>query len=118
MVIALYSRGMTTRDIQDQLKEVYTVDVSPDLVSIITNEVLKEVEAWQNRSLDDLYPIVFFDALVASVRDESGRVVKKAVYLALGINTDGQKEVLGMWIGASEGAKFWLQILTELKNRG
>jgi putative transposase len=118
MVIALYSRGMTTRDIQDQLKEVYTVDVSPDLVSIITNEVLKEVEAWQNRPLDDLYPIVFFDALVASVRDESGRVVKKAVYLALGINSDGQKEVLGMWIGASEGAKFWLQILTELKNRG
>lgn len=118
MVIALYARGMTTRDIQSQLKEVYAVDVSPELISIITDEVLEEVETWQNRPLDDLYPIVFFDALVASVRDDSGRVVKKSVYLALGINTDGQKEVLGMWIGATEGAKFWLQILTELKNRG
>lgn len=118
MVIALYARGMTTRDIQAQLKEVYAVDVSPDLISNITDEVLEEVEAWQNRPLNDLYPIVFFDALVASVRDDSGRVVKKSVYLALGINTEGRKEVLGMWIGASEGAKFWLQILTELKNRG
>jgi len=118
MVISLYSRGMTTRDITDQLKEVYTVDVSADLISTITNEILKEVEAWQNRPLDDLYPVVFFDALVASVRDESGRVVKKAVYIALGLNADGNKEVLGMWIGTSEGAKFWLQILTELKNRG
>ena len=118
MVIALYARGMSTRDIQSQLKEVYSVDVSAELISIITDEILEEVEAWQNRPLDDLYPIVFFDALVASVRDDSGRVVKKAVYIALGINAEGQKEVLGMWIGASEGAKFWLQILTELKNRG
>lgn len=118
MVIALYARGMSNRDIQDQLKEIYAVEVSPELISIITDEVLEEVEAWQNRTLDAVYPIVYFDALVASVRDESGRVVKKSVYLALGINAEGEKEVLGMWIGASEGAKFWLQILTELKNRG
>ena len=118
MVIALYSRGVSTRDIQSQLSEVYSIDASPDLISSITDEILEEVEAWQSRPLDDLYPIVFFDALVASVRDDSGRVVKKAVYIALGVNTEGQKEVLGMWIGTSEGAKFWLQILTELKNRG
>ncbi|MDF1756414.1 MAG: IS256 family transposase [Verrucomicrobiales bacterium] len=118
MVIALYSRGVSTRDIQSQLKEVYSIDASPDLISAITDEILEEVESWQSRPLDELFPIVFFDALVASVRDDSGRVVKKAVYIALGVNTDGQKEVLGMWIGSAEGAKFWLQILTELKNRG
>lgn len=118
MVISLYARGMTTRDISSQLKEVYAVDASADLISTITGEIMEEVEAWQNRPLDEVYPIVFFDALVASVRDESRRVVKKAVYIALGITTEGKKEVLGMWIGGAEGAKFWLKILTELNNRG
>ena len=109
---------MTTRDISDQLAEIYKVDASADLISTITSEILEEVEAWQNRPLDQLYPIVFFDALVASVRGDDGRVEKKAVYIALGVNTDGCKEVLGMWIGGAEGAKFWLRVLTELKNRG
>jgi putative transposase len=118
MVISLYSRGTSTRDISEQLAEIYKMDVSHDLVSTITDEIKDEVETWQNRPLDELYPIVFFDALVASVRDETGRVVKKAVYIALGVNAEGQKEVLGMWIGGAEGAKFWLRILTELKNRG
>ena len=118
MVISLYARGMTTRDISDQLAEIYKVDASADLISTITSEILEEVEAWQNRPLDQLYPIVFFDALVASVRGDDGRVEKKAVYIALGVNTDGCKEVLGMWIGGAEGAKFWLRVLTELKNRG
>lgn len=118
MVISLYARGMTTEDISTQLAEIYKVEASTGLISTITGEIMEEVESWQNRPLDDLYPIVFFDALVASVRGEDGRVVKKAVYIALGVNTDGCKEVLGMWIGGNEGAKFWLRVLTELKNRG
>ena len=118
MVINLYARGTTTREISEQLSEIYKLEISHDLISTITDEILDEVEAWQNRPLDDLYPIVFFDALVAKVRDDHGRVVKKAVYIALGVNADGHKEVLGMWIGGAEGAKFWLRILTELKNRG
>ena len=118
MVINLYARGTTTREISEQLSEIYKLEVSHDLISTITDEILDEVEAWQNRPLDDLYPIVFFDALVAKVRDDQGRVVKKAVYIALGVNSEGHKEVLGMWIGGAEGAKFWLRVLTELKNRG
>lgn len=118
MVINLYARGTTTREISEQLSEIYKLEISHDLISTITDEILDEVEAWQNRPLDDLYPIVFFDALVAKVRDDDGRVVKKAVYIAMGVNADGHKEVLGMWIGGAEGAKFWLRILTELKNRG
>lgn len=118
MVINLYARGTTTREVSEQLSEIYKIEISHDLISTITDEILDEVETWQNRPLDDLYPIVFFDALVAKVRDDQGRVVKKAVYIALGVNTEGHKEVLGMWIGGAEGAKFWLRILTELKNRG
>jgi putative transposase len=116
-VIHLYSKGMTVRDIQDHLREIYKTEVSPDLISEVTDEVLKEVTEWQNRPLDDIYPIVYLDALVIRVRD-GGRVAKKAVYLALGVNMDGNKELLGLWIGENEGAKFWLGVLTELRNRG
>lgn len=116
-VIHLYAKGLSVRDIQDHLKEIYKIEVSPDLISEVTDEVLKEVSAWQNRPLDEVYPIVYLDALVTRVR-EDGRVVKKAVYLALGITLEGKKELLGLWIGGNEGAKFWLGVLTELKNRG
>ncbi len=116
-VIHLYAKGMSVRDIQDHLKTIYGIKVSPDLISEVTDEVLKEVEQWQDRPLDEVYPIVYFDALVVKVR-ENGRVVKKAVYLVLGINMEGNKELLGMWIGGNEGAKFWLGVLTELQNRG
>lgn len=116
-VIALYARGMTTRDIQAQLKELYGTDVSPQLISNITDRVQEDVKAWQARALDTVYPIVWFDALVVKVRDNQ-RVINKAVYLALGVNGEGQKELLGIWISENEGAKFWLGILTELKNRG
>lgn len=117
MVIGLYARGMSVRDIQDQLQEIYKIKVSSDLISNVTDEILEEVTEWQNRPLDEVYPILYFDALVTKVRTD-GRVIKRAVYIALGINMDGQKEVLGMWVGENEGAKFWLGILTELKNRG
>jgi putative transposase len=116
-ILALYARGMTVRDIQSELKELYGTDVSPTLISNVTDGVLEEVKAWQNRPLDNLYPIVFFDALVVKVR-ENQRVINKSVYLALAVNTSGQKELLGIWISQNEGAKFWLGILTELKNRG
>jgi len=116
-VIHLYAKGMSVRDIQDHLKTIYGIEVSPTLISEVTDEVLKEVEQWQDRPLDEVYPILYFDALVVKVR-ENGRVVKKAVYLALGINMEGNKELLGLWIGGNEGAKFWLGVLTELKNRG
>lgn len=118
-VISLYARGMSTRDIQGHLSELYGAEVSPALISAVTDEVTEAVDEWQKRPLDEVYPVIYFDALVAHVRDEdSGRVVKKAVYIALGINLEGEKELLGMWIGAAEGAKFWLRIMTELKNRG
>lgn len=116
-IIHLYAKGMTVRDIQDHLREIYKIEVSPDLISEVTDEVLKEITEWQNRPLDDVYPIVYLDALVSRVR-EGGRVIKKAVYIALGVNLDGNKELLGMWIGENEGAKFWLGVLTELRNRG
>jgi putative transposase len=116
-IIHLYAKGMTVRDIQDHLSEIYKIEVSPALISEVTDEVLKEISAWQNRPLDEVYPIVYLDALVTRVR-EGGRVIKKAVYIALGINIEGDKELLGMWIGENEGAKFWLGVLTELKNRG
>jgi putative transposase len=116
-IIALYARGMTVRDTQEQLKELYGVDVSPDLISRVTDGVLDEVRAWQNRPLDPVYPIVFLDALVVKGRD-GGLVKNKHVYLDLGVNMEGQKEVLGIWIQKSEGAKFWHQVLAELKNRG
>jgi len=116
-IISLYARGMTTRDIQAQLKELYDVDVSPTLISSITEAVMEEVRAWQNRSLDKLYPIVYLDALVVKIKDDK-QVVNKAIHLALGVNIDGQKELLGMWVTNNEGSKFWLSVLTELRNRG
>ncbi len=116
-IISMYGRGMTTRDIQGHLKDIYGVDVSPDLISNVTDEVLKDVKEWQNRLLDKIYPVVYFDALVVNGRTE-GKVAKKAVYVALGLNMQGKKDVLGLWIGESEGAKFWMGIMTELKNRG
>ena len=116
-IISLYARGLTTREIQAHLEEIYGVDVSPTLISNITAVVLDEVKAWQARPLDAIYPILYLDALQVKIRDE-GTVSNKAIYLALGINLDGEKELLGMWISPTEGAKFWLGILTELKNRG
>ncbi|MBX9573681.1 MAG: IS256 family transposase [Candidatus Obscuribacterales bacterium] len=116
-VIAMYARGMTVRDIQAQLKELYATEVSPTLISNVTDAVHEDVKAWQNRTLDQVYPIVWFDALVVKVRDNQ-RVINKSVYLALAVNAFGEKELLGIWISENEGAKFWLSILTELKNRG
>lgn len=116
-VLALYARGMTVRDIQSQLKDIYGTEVSPTLISNVTDAVMDEARAWQTRPLENVYPIVFFDALVVKVR-ENQRVINKAVYLALAVNTSGQKELLGIWISQNEGAKFWLGILTELKTRG
>jgi len=116
-IISLYSRGMTTREIQSHLEEIYGVEVSPTLISTVTEAVSEEVKAWQNRQLEALYPIVYMDAIRVKVRD-NGHVANKAVYLAIGIKLDGDKEVLGMWVSENEGAKFWLQVVTELRNRG
>ena len=116
-VIAFYSRGMTTREIQEQLKEVYGTEVSPTLISRVTDAVLDEVKEWQNRPLEAVYPVVYLDAIHMKIRT-SGRVTSRAVYLALGINLEGNKELLGLWIGEAEGAKYWLGILNELHNRG
>jgi putative transposase len=116
-IISMYARGMTTRDIQGHLKDIYGVDVSPDLISNVTDDVLKDVKEWQNRLLDKTYPVVYFDALVVNGRTE-GKAVKKSVYIALGLDMQGKKDVLGLWIGEAEGAKFWMGIITELKNRG
>jgi putative transposase len=116
-IISMYARGMTTREIQGHLEEIYGVGVSPALISEVTDAVQAEVRAWQSRPLDTLYPIVYLDALKVKMRHE-GRVSNRAVHVALGVNIEGQKEVLGMWTTANEGAKFWLQVLTELQNRG
>lgn len=116
-IISLYSRGMTTREIQQHLEEIYKVEVSPSLISSVTDEVIEEVKAWQNRQLDAVYPIMYLDALQYKVRD-GAQVRNKAIYVAIGINMEGLKEVLGLWIAQTEGAKFWLQVVTELKNRG
>jgi putative transposase len=116
-IISLYARGMSTREIQQNLQEIYQIDVSPALISNVTDEVIEEVKAWQNRQLDSVYPIVYMDAIQFKVRD-SGHVKNKAVYLAIGVTMEGLKEVLGLWIAQTEGAKFWLQVVTELKNRG
>jgi transposase-like protein len=116
-IISLYARGMTTRDIQAHFEESYGVEVSPTFISQVTNEVLDEVKQWQQRPLDALYPVVYLDCLVVRSRD-SGAVQNKSVYLALGINTDGEKELLGLWMAQTEGAKFWLSVMNELKNRG
>jgi putative transposase len=116
-IISMYARGMTMREIRGHLEELYGIDVSPDLISTITDAVLEEVAEWQNRPLDAGYPLVFFDAIRVKIRDE-GFVRNKAVYIALGIQPDGVKEILGLWIEQSEGAKFWLRVMNELKNRG
>ena len=116
-ILSLYARGMTVREIQSHLEEMYGTEVSPSLISSVTDAVIEEVKAWQSRPLDTLYPIVYMDCIHVKVRD-SGAVRTKAVYLALGINLAGEKELLGIWIAQTEGAKFWLQVVTELKNRG
>jgi putative transposase len=116
-IISMYARGMTTRDIQSHLEEIYGVEVSPTLISQVTEAVVEEVRLWQNRPLDEVYPIVYLDAVRVGVR-HNGQIVKKAVYLAIAVTMTGVKEVLGMWAAETEGAKFWLSILTELKNRG
>src|SRR5450432_2981248 len=116
-IISMYARGMSTREIQGHLEEIYKVEVSPTLISNVTEAVMEEVKAWQSRPLDAVYPIVYLDALVVKMRTE-GRVENRAVHVAIGIGMDGNKEVLGLWTTANEGAKFWLQVLTELKNRG
>ena len=116
-IISLYARGLSTREIQQHLEEIYHVEVSPALISSVTDEVLEEVKTWQNRQLDPVYPIMYLDAIQFKVRD-SGHVKNKAIYLAIGVTIEGLKEVLGLWIAQTEGAKFWLQVVTELKNRG
>ena len=116
-ILSLYARGMTVREIQGHLEEMYGTEVSPALISTVTEAVMEEVKAWQARPLDELYPIVYLDCIHVKARD-GGAVRVKAVYLALGINLSGEKELLGIWIAQTEGAKFWLQVVTELKNRG
>jgi putative transposase len=116
-VISLYTRGMSTREIQGHLEEIYGAEVSPQLISTVTDAVTAEVAEWQSRPLEPLYPVMFFDALRVKVRDQ-GTVCNKAVYLALGITPDGRKHILGLWIDPNEGAKFWLRIVNELRNRG
>jgi putative transposase len=116
-IIALYARGMSTRDIQAHVRELYGIEVSPDLVSAVTDQVIDEVSAWQARPLEPSYAIVFFDALRVKIRDE-GLVRNKAVYLAIGMDAAGFKHILGLWIEQSEGAKFWLRVMNELKSRG
>lgn len=116
-ILSLYSKGMSNRDIEDHLQNLYGVDVSPTMISKITDKILPEIREWQSRQLEDVYPIVFMDAIHYSVRKE-GIVVKKAVYISIGINKYGEKEVLGFWVGKNESSKFWLNILNELRNRG
>ena len=116
-IISMYARGMTVREIRGHLEEIYGLDVSPDLISTVTDAVLEEVGEWQNRALDACYAIVFFDAIRVKIRDE-GFVRNKAVYIALAVLPDGTREILGLWIEQTEGAKFWLRVMNELKNRG
>lgn len=116
-IISMYARGMTCREIKAHLQEIYGVEVSPDLISTVTDSVIDEVRQWQSRPLDPIYPILYLDALQVKVKDQ-GRVSNKAIYLAIGVNMSGLKEVLGMWASENEGAKFWLAIITELKARG
>ena len=116
-IISMYARGMSVREIQGHLLEIYGLDVSPDLISTVTDAVLETVSEWQNRPLETSYPLVFFDAMRVKIRDE-GLVRNKAVYLALGVQADGTKDILGIWIETTEGAKFWLRVMNELKNRG
>jgi putative transposase len=116
-ILSMYARGMTTREIQGHLEEMYGIEVSPTLISEVTDAVMEEVKGWQNRPLEPIYAIVYLDALYVKMRHE-GRVENRAVYVAMGVGLDGQKDVLGLWTSSNEGAKFWLGVLTELKNRG
>lgn len=116
-ILYLYAKGMTTREIVDTFKEIYDADISPTLISRVTNAVIDQVVEWQARPLDPVYPIVYLDCLVVKIRQDK-QVINKAIYLALGVNIEGHKELLGMWISENEGAKFWLNVLTELQNRG
>ena len=116
-IVSMYARGMSTREIVGHLRELYGTDVSPDLVSAVTDAVLEEVASWQSRPLEPIYPLVFLDALRVKVRDE-GLVRNKAVHIALGVRADGTTEILGLWLEQNEGAKFWLRVMSELRNRG
>ena len=116
-VISLYGRGMTVGEIQEHIKEIYETEVSKDLISTVTDGVIEEVNAWQMRPLESIYPILYLDCIHVKARDNH-TIVNKAVYLAIGVNMEGKKELLGIWIGKNEGAKFWMQVVTELKNRG
>lgn len=116
-VISLYARGMSTRDIHDQIKDLYGVEISAEMVSKITERILPEIKEWQNRSLDKVYPFIFLDAIHYKIRDD-GRIINKAAYVVLGVNIEGNKDILGIWIGENESSKFWLGVLNELKNRG
>jgi putative transposase len=116
-VLALYARGLPTREIQHYLEDIYAIDVSPDLISAVTGDVIAEITAWQGRPLEPMYPVVFFDALRVKMRDE-GVVRSKAVYLALAVLADGRRDILGIWVEQTEGAKFWLKVFTDLKTRG
>lgn len=117
-ILAMYAKGMSTRDIQELVKTLYGVELSPTLISSVTDAVDEEVTAWRSRPLDPVWPIVYFDGIVVHVRGASGRVSPHTIYVALGVNLAGKKELLGLWLAESEGAKFWLQVLTDLKNRG
>ena len=117
LILSLYARGLTTRQIQQHLEEIYQVEVSPSLISSVTDAVIDEVRAWQSRPLESIYVMVYFDCLMVKIRD-GAHVLNKAVYLAIGINLQGMKEVLGLWVAQTEGAKFGLSVVTELKNRG
>jgi putative transposase len=117
-ILALYAKGMTTRDIQQVVKELYDVDVSPTLISEITADLDAQVTEWRMRQLDAVWPIVYFDGIVVQVRGANGRVLPQTMYVALGVNMQGRKELLGLWLNETEGAKFWLSCLTDLKNRG
>src|ERR1700709_2700653 len=116
-IVSMYARGMSTREITGHLQALYGVEVSPDLISTVTDAVLDEVAAWQQRPLDPVYPLVFFDAIRGKIRDE-GMARNKAIHVALGVRADGRKEVLGLWLEQNEGAKFWLRVMNELRNRG
>src|SRR5215216_1769788 len=117
LILSLYARGMTTREIQHHLEEIYQVEVSPSLISSVTDAVIDEVRAWQSRPLEAVYPILYLDCIMVKIRD-GAHILNKAIYLVIGVNLEGIKEVLGMWVAQTEGAKFWLSVLTELKNRG
>ena len=116
-VISLYGRGMTVGEIQEHIKEIYQTEVSKDLISTVTDGVIEEVNSWQSRALENVYPILYLDCIHVKARDNH-TVINKAVYLAIAVNMEGKKELLGIWISKNEGAKFWMQVVTELKNRG